>query len=847
TSPLSDTTLPLKLGSNDELVEEVSPQVIGPYTIHESLGKGGFGDVYRATQESPVKREVAIKLLKPGMDSREIIKRFQGESQALAMMEHPNIATVLDAGMTDRGLPFFVMELVRGSPITSYCDDKKLKARERLDIFNDVCAGLQHAHQKGIIHRDLKPSNILVTEIEGRHIPKIIDFGIAKAITGDALGESLVTEEGMVMGTPQYMSPEQAQGVAYEMDTRTDIFSMGVILYELLTGRPPLTLEECQAAGRVAVFDLIQEKIPRSPSSQILSLDKVSATTVCASRSADATTLRKFLRQDLDWVVLKALEKEKNRRYDSVAAFSDDIRRFLKHLPVTASPPSRWYQLKKFARRQRGLLTAISAIFITVVLAAVFSIWQAKIALEQSQRAQLAERQSSLQRDAAQAINLVRENPIQALKVMNRVAAESKAIFGRIEPSLRQPLFEVLERGRLLYSAPLEYADFVAIDSQRSLLGLASVYDFRLLKAGSKEMLHRFPIAESKNHPVSAVSLVSGEDILLVGDRSGEARLYNAKTGSLIKRWQAADKGTAITQIVGSRETANRVIVLDAKGLLSFWDRAGNQTGTSIDLTAQKGGVPNILATDLDCRLVAAAGAFGILPGYTIIRCEDKSSPNVTFIHTPERVVSALRVRSNGEQIMTGHHDGSVQLWRSDGQPVSDRILAHRSPVWQVAYLEGRNQIVTATDSGEARIWESSGSPFSAPLPIPAIKPVALAPLGAGEQFACITDNIEIWQTRGSEARPAIYTKTTVDAVLFPETREEEMVLTLSDGRIEVREWKKTGRVIRERTIGTGALLRAKLNHNETLLAVSERASRSIRLLNFPDLTDYRSIEMASD
>jgi serine/threonine protein kinase len=340
---------------------------LGRYRLLEPLGEGGFGVVWRAEQTEPVRREVALKIIKLGMDTKEVIARFEQERQALAVMDHPGIAKVLDAGTTPLGRPYFVMELVRGPRLTDYCDQRRLPTVARLRLFIAVCHAIQHAHQKGIIHRDLKPSNILVAETDAGPQPKVIDFGIAKATTGRLTEHTLHTAFGAFIGTPSYMSPEQADPGGLDLDTRTDLYSLGVLLYELLTGRTPLDFTTLRGSGPEAVRRVLRERTPVKPSTRLRQLDAGEQTTVARARAAEGPRLVHQLRGDLDWIVMKALEKDRARRYDSAAAFARDLERHLERRPVHARPPSPAYVARRFVQRHRGPVAAAAAVLLSLV------------------------------------------------------------------------------------------------------------------------------------------------------------------------------------------------------------------------------------------------------------------------------------------------------------------------------------------------------------------------------------------------------------------------------------------------------------------------------------------------
>src|SRR4051812_32926355 len=362
------------------------PESIGPYRILEKIGEGGMGVVYRAEQREPVRRIVALKVIKLGMDTKEVVARFEAERQALALMSHPNVARVLDAGMTDNGRPYFAMEHVPGVPLTQYCDETCHSTRQRLELFIPICHAVQHAHQKGIIHRDLKPTNILVTLVDSVPVPKVIDFGIAKATNHALTQHTLFTQTGALIGTPEYMSPEQAQTSGLDVDTRTDIFSLGVILYELLTGTLPIDAKSLRQAGLEGMARMIRTSEPQRPSTRLTKLTTGAAKpdTVGVGgggggggRTRDPRAIQKELRGDLDWIVMKAIDKDRSRRYETANALAMDIQRHMGNEPVAARPPGAAYRLQKAFRRNRLAFVATALVLAALVSGVCVSTWQA--------------------------------------------------------------------------------------------------------------------------------------------------------------------------------------------------------------------------------------------------------------------------------------------------------------------------------------------------------------------------------------------------------------------------------------------------------------------------------------
>jgi eukaryotic-like serine/threonine-protein kinase len=381
---------------------EANGNWIGPYKLLQKLGEGGMGSVWVAEQQEPVKRRVALKVIKPGLDSAQILRRFEAERQTLALMDHASIARVLDAGTTDLGRPYFVMELVQGVPITRYCDELHLSVRERLALFVPVCQAIQHAHQKGVIHRDIKPSNVLVCMQDGRPVPKVIDFGLAKALHQRLSDESIYTEIGAVVGTLEYMSPEQAEMSPLGVDTRTDVYSLGVVFYELLTGFTPLDKQQLRQAAYSEMVRLIKQEVPSKPSTRLTQSQETLAN-MAALRRTEPARLKKELRGDLDWIAMKALDKDRTRRYEAVSSFARDIERYLHDEPVEACPPSASYRLAKFVRRNKGPVSAATSLLLLLVAGFVGTTWGLVRADRSRREADQAREGETQQRQLAEA------------------------------------------------------------------------------------------------------------------------------------------------------------------------------------------------------------------------------------------------------------------------------------------------------------------------------------------------------------------------------------------------------------------------------------------------------------
>jgi serine/threonine protein kinase/Tfp pilus assembly protein PilF len=528
---------------------------LGHYRLVNRIGSGGMGEVWLAEQTQPVRRQVALKLIKAGMDTGEVVMRFQSERQALALMDHPGIAKVFEAGSTPQGRPYFAMEFIAGVPITQYCDEHKMTVRERLELFVQVCDAVQHAHQKAIIHRDLKPSNILVSEVDGKPLPRIIDFGVAKAISHGLLAETQFTNTGAIVGTPPYMSPEQAGSVGVDVDTRTDVYSLGVVLYELLVGARPLDLHGL--AFDQAFRRLREEESPR-PSTRLRTL-RDESTIMAGKRASDPPTLIRQLRGDLDAIALKALEKDRTRRYGSPSDFAADIERYLRHEPVLAVPPSTVYRARKFARRYRAALATVAAFVLVLIVAAAVSIRQSIRANSEATVAQAIN--DFLRNDLLAQASAARQSgpnakPDPDLKVRTALDRAAARIAGRFN---RQPELEASIRNTIgqtymdlgLYPEARTQLDRT-LNLQRQILGSANPTTLETMSSlgwiywlqgeypQAEELLGRAVAVQRRvlgpDHPDTLSSMNNLANVYLAQGQYAEAEALHRKTAEIRRR-----------------------------------------------------------------------------------------------------------------------------------------------------------------------------------------------------------------------------------------------------------------------------------------------------------------------
>ena len=495
---------------------------IGPYQLGNQIGEGGMGVVFHARQLHPIRRDVALKIIKPGMDSRQVISRFESERQALAIMDHPNIARVFDAGTTSAGLPYFVMELVEGAKITSYCNSRRLTLKERIELFIQVCQAIQHAHQKGIIHRDIKPSNILVTEQDGKPAPKVIDFGLAKALgpqTGDV---TQMTNVGTVVGTLDYMSPEQAATTRRDVDTRSDVYSLGAVLYELFTGSTPLGREGLPEEGYLAALQRIRQEETPPPSARLRR--SPSSSEIAVERRIDPVKLQRLLRGELDWIVMKAIEKDPSRRYSASSDLAADLGRFLRNEPVLACPPSATYRTWKFARRHRfGAAVAMSAILLLVAFSLTMAIQAQRVARERD-RALVAEKTATQVSSFLVSLfrvsdpNRTAGTTLTAREILDRGAAQVRTDLAG-QPLAQARLMDTLGRvydGLGLYEQAQPLLES-ALATRLKLLGRENLEVAGSLEANGDLWLHKGEYGKAK--PITERALAIREKLLGPDDR----------------------------------------------------------------------------------------------------------------------------------------------------------------------------------------------------------------------------------------------------------------------------------------------------------------------------------------
>jgi eukaryotic-like serine/threonine-protein kinase len=735
--------------------EKVGSQ-IGSYKLLQKIGEGGFGTVWMAEQLTPIRRRVALKVVKVGMDTDEVIARFEVERQALALMDHPNIARVFDAGATASGRPYFVMELVRGVAITRYCDDNRLTAEDRLHLFVAVCKAVQHAHQKGIIHRDLKPSNILVTLADGVPIPKVIDFGIAKATDKQLTEKTLVTQFHAFVGTPAYTSPEQMEMSALDVDTRSDIYSLGVLLYELLAGRPPFDPEALVKSGLDAMRRTIREVDPPRPSTRLRTLPDEARTSIAGQRSTDAAKLSLLLRGDLDWIAMRCLEKDRTRRYETANALARDVERHLTHEPVSARPPSTSYRIRKFVRRHRLGVTSTAAVALSLVAALIASSSLFVRERAARQRAVAAEKSEEKLRQQAEAARV--DEARQASRTSIELAEQLFATEGRAHEALAQlvraarsdPSNSII--GPRLVSA-LAYRSFpepigataflpaavrwiAATPDGQDVVAAAGddrlhVCDFR-----SGRLRHAITVPESRIFVLSPdgsrVAVGQGDGVLNIWDIAtgrralGPLQFGKGRDGGRMigfspdQRWLVASNPNRTTTIWNTA-TGHPQVVLEVEPFIPAFSPDGGR----LLLTEQRRagwGIWTIPDGDMAVpkqepyrNLRANAAQF--TPDGKLVVVTDNFGAQLHDASTGQPIGARLAHKgpsyfaifsSDGKALATTSDDGTAQLWEvPSGRPLLPP-MQHRGKVHQPLFTPDGRRLVTYADDGLARVWDLS-------------------------------------------------------------------------------------------------------------------------------------------
>ena len=719
--PPARKTATIKLEFADEPRDDAVGQTLGRYKLLERVGEGGCGVVYVAEQTEPVRRRVALKVIKLGMDTKQVVARFEAERQALAMMDHPNIAKVLDAGATDAGRPYFVMELVRGIKITDYCDQASCTTKERLDLFIKVCQAIQHAHQKGIIHRDIKPSNILVTLHDGVPVPKVIDFGIAKATEGRLTDNTVYTQLHQFIGTPAYMSPEQAEMSGLDIDTRSDIYSLGVLVYELLAGSTPFDAKELMSLGIDAMRKAIREKEPQRPSTRLATLGADQLTTTAKRRSADTSKLLYQLKGDLDWIVMKCLEKDRQRRYDTANGLAADLKRHLNNEPVVARPPSTAYRFQKAIRRNKLAFIAVTGVVAALALGLALAAWgwhqtsverdkalQAKAdALAAQRETEKSQRSEQQQRQRAETGEAKASRLLYVASMNLAQQAWERAAVGRVgellEDYKESPLrgFEWYYWQRQIHQALRTFRGHL-----RGVSAVAFSPDGQKILTGSAD------------NTAKVWNLATGKELFTLNSHSNAInsaafspdglRIVTASADNTAKVWDAVN-GKELLTLQGHTGPVNssafspdgqRVVTGSTDKTAKVWESISGKE--LLTFPGHGGPVHSAVFSPDGSRIVSGSSD-------KTAKVWDASTGTELLILSGHRdYVGPATFSPDGLRILTGSDDHTARVWNAVSGKELFTLKGHDGGVWSVAFSRDGQRILTGSVDNTAKMWEAT-------------------------------------------------------------------------------------------------------------------------------------------
>jgi eukaryotic-like serine/threonine-protein kinase len=718
--PEEETDMPYGMSSMIE-----GPGItIGHYELLELIGEGGMGLVYLARQQAPIQREVALKVVKLGMDTRQVVSRFEAERQTLAMLEHPHIAHVFDAGTTETGRPYFVMEYVEGSSITKYSDEQRLSVEQRLELFQQVCEAVHFAHQKGIIHRDLKPSNILVTTQGNKAVPKIIDFGIAKAVIEPLTGETSFTVHGQLLGTPEYMSPEQADLAVTDIDTRTDIYSLGVLLYELLAGVPPFDAKQLRQGGLDHIQQVIREQEPRTPSACLTSMG-AKAKTVAERRRTQIVPLTRRLQRELEWIPMKAMRKDRARRYRSASELSDDIQNYMTGVPLIAGPESNVYRAKKFVRKHGGSVTSVALVAVVIVIGFITSTAYSISAEKAREKEVVARTQAEEARDKEAALRARAEKAEAIAKERNEAYRRSLYAYSIQLADAKYREGNVGDARKLLKSCPEDLRgwewDRVNNLLDHSVISLSERANSIALNPDGERL-----ISGGRNGAIRVWDITTGKELsTFPGAHTGSInrvqfspdgkRIASCDSSGEIKVWDAADVNTPITSIqhgsswiprVSFSPDGNRIVsASNADGTIKVWDVTTGTERLTFDKlkagTKQGGGIRFVGFNPNGKHIVSAEGD-GIITTWDAV-----SGDKVMSFAAHDQEIRTMSFNSDGSLFAVGCSN-TVKILNAVTGSLVEILYGHDGLIQAVAFSPDDNYVISGSLDSTVRIWDAA-------------------------------------------------------------------------------------------------------------------------------------------